>query len=91
MKTMLDVVGAVKEYVDEKVVTAINTDVTLSTSNEVTTTFTNSAITTDSAIDVYTSNPNLTYKTMSITTGTCTITFDKQSSASTISVKIYIK
>ena len=65
--------------------------ITLSTSNEVTATFTNSAITNSSAIEVMTSDPNLGYKTMNIADGTCTVTFDKQSSASTVTVRIYIK
>ena len=71
--------------------TYLEQSVTLSTSADVTTTFNNSAITANSAIDVYTTIPTLTYKDMNISAGSCTVTFDKQDTASTITVRIYIK
>lgn len=69
----------------------LSQSVTLSTSQDVTVTFTDATITSDSAIDVYTTDPDLTYMTMSISAGSCSITFEKQESASTITVRIYIK
>lgn len=65
--------------------------VTLSTSAETTATFTNSSITTSSAIEVFTTAESLTYKSMSISAGRCTVTFDSVDTATTITVRIYIK
>lgn len=73
--------------------------VTLSTSADTVVNFNSVEIKNNSLVDVYTNDPNLTYKTMSIykysqadeAPGNCDITFEKQSSAKTIKVRIYIK
>lgn len=71
--------------------TYMEQSITLSTSMDTIATFTNAAITTDSAIEVYTSAESLTYKSMSTTAGNCDVTFDAVESATTITVGIYIK
>ena len=68
---------------------------TLSTSAQTTYTFTSAAITTTSAIDVYTSiwgvNPDSVSISVSSSAGTCTVVFPAQSSASSMKCRIYIK
>lgn len=65
--------------------------VTLSTSADTTVTFSNAAITTDSMIDVYTDTYGVNPSDVAVTTGTCTLTFAKVSTAQTISARIEIK
>ena len=65
--------------------------VTLSTSTDTTVTFSNAAITTDSMIDVYTDTYGVNPSNVTVTTGTCTLTFAKVSTAQTISARIEIK
>ena len=65
--------------------------VTLSTSADTTVTFNNANITTDSMIDVYTDTYGVNPSDVAVTTGTCTLTFAKVSTAQTISVRIEIK
>ena len=64
--------------------------VTLSTSADTTVTFSNAAITTDSMIDVYTSEYGINPTDVVATTGTCTLTFAKVDTAQTITVRIAV-
>lgn len=65
--------------------------VTLSTSADTTTTFSNAAITTDSMIDVYTDTFGVNPTNVVVATGTCTLTFAKVDTAQTISARIEVK
>lgn len=71
----------------------LTNSVTLSTSAEVTTTFTNAAILETSLIDVYTDEWGTNPKTVAVASGggSCTVTFDKVSSAHTINCKIAVR
>lgn len=64
---------------------------TLSTSSTTTYTFTNSKITTSSAIDVYTDIYGVNPSSVSVSSGTCTVVFPKYSSATSMACRIYIK
>lgn len=66
-------------------------NVTLSTSADTTVTFTNAAIATTSRIDCYTSEYGIIPTNVVATTGSCTVTFKKVSTASTITVGIEVK
>lgn len=65
--------------------------VTLSTSADTTVTFSNAAITADSMIDVYTNVYGVNPSNISVSTGSCTLTFAKASTAQTISVRIKVE
>lgn len=65
--------------------------VTLSTSADTTVTFTNAAIATTSRIDPYTSDYTVVPTNVVATTGSCTVTFKKVSTAVTITVGIEVK
>lgn len=65
--------------------------VTLSTSEDTIVTFGNAAITTDSMIDVYTSEYGINPKNVVATTATCTLTFAKVNTAQTITVRIAVR
>lgn len=64
---------------------------TLSTSNDVTYTFTNSAITTNSVIEPYASIYGIVPKSITVTNGSCVIVIPKYTSAASCKVRIYIK
>ncbi|MBP5596972.1 MAG: hypothetical protein J6Y02_16430 [Pseudobutyrivibrio sp.] len=64
---------------------------TLSTTADTTYTFTDSRITTDSAIDVYASIFGVNPKSVSVASGSCTVVFPKYSSAASMTARIYIK
>lgn len=64
---------------------------TLSTTNDTTYTFTNASITTDSAIDVFTSVWGIDPINVSISSGSCTVTFEAVDTAITMMCRIYIK
>lgn len=65
--------------------------ITTSTSTSVNATFSDAAITTSSVIDVYTSQYGLNHSAISVSSGSCTVTFPAQSSAATVTVRIYIR
>ena len=67
--------------------------VTLSTSGDVTMTFTNAAILSTSLVDVYTPEYSIAPKNVVVASGggSCTVTFGKVSSAQTISVQLEVK
>lgn len=65
--------------------------VTTSTTSPTTVTFTNADITTSSVIDVMTSLADLTFETVTISSGVCTINIPRQDSAQSCIVRIYIK
>jgi len=65
--------------------------VTLSTSTTTAVTFTQSAITTSSVIDIAVSEWGLTPEDVTVTTGVCTITMPKVSTARSITVRIYVR
>lgn len=69
----------------------VEQDVILSSSNDTTVTFTDSKITEDSVVDVYTSFGTLPFRTMSINAGSCIVTFPQQESALNVTVRIYIR
>ncbi len=64
---------------------------TLSTSADVTYTFTNAAITTDSVIEPYASIFGIVPKSISVSAGSCSVVIPKHSSAASCKVRIYIK
>ena len=75
-----------------QVVSIAQTGITIGTSQDTTVTFSNSAITTDAAIDVYTTVDGLDYSSMTTTTGQCQIVFAQRETALTgVGVKIYIR
>mgnify|MGYP003290548763 CR=1 FL=1 len=53
--------------------------------------FTNSDITTDSCIEVYTNKWGLNYLTVSVNSGTCAVTFAQGTDSENITCRIYIK
>lgn len=66
--------------------------VTLSASQDTEVIFYDSMIGSDAAIDVYTSNSELEYKSITNSgNGYVTVTFEKQSSASSVTVQIYVR
>jgi len=64
---------------------------TLSTSADTVYTFTNAAITANSAVDVYTNIYGINPSNVAVTSGQCVVTFPKQSTAQTMTCRIYIK
>jgi ABC-type uncharacterized transport system ATPase subunit len=64
---------------------------TLSTSSTTTITFTQSAIKTTSVIDIAVSEWGLTPEDVTVTTGVCTVTMPKVSTARSITVRIYVR
>lgn len=64
---------------------------TVSTSNDTTYTFTNAAITADSAIDVYASEYGINPSNVAVSSGSCVVTIPAQSSAISLGIRIYIK
>jgi hypothetical protein len=64
---------------------------TLSTSTTTAVTFTQSAITTSSVIDIAVSEWGLTPEDVTVTTGVCTVTMPKVSTARSITVRIYVR
>ena len=64
---------------------------TLSTSTTTTVTFTESEITTSSVIDIAVSEWGLTPEDVTVTTGVCTVTMPKVSTARSITVRIYVR
>ena len=63
---------------------------TLSTSASTTYTFTNSAITTSSRIEVYASVYGLSPSSVTVSSGSCSVVFPSYSSATSVTVRIYI-
>lgn len=63
---------------------------TLSTSASTTYTFTNSAITTSSRIEVYASVYGLSPSSVTVSSGSCSVEFPSYSSATSVTVRIYI-
>lgn len=64
---------------------------TLSTSADVTYTFTNTAITTDSVIEPYASIFGIVPKSISVSAGSCSVVIPKHTSAASCKIRIYIK
>ena len=64
---------------------------TLSATDPTTYIFSDSKITADSAVDVYTSIAGINYTGITISTGACTVTFPKQDVAVSMTCKIYLK
>ena len=64
---------------------------TLSTSADTTYTFTSSLITTSSVIDVYTDIFGINPSNVVVTNGQCVVTFPKQSTAQSMTCRIYVK
>lgn len=64
---------------------------TLSTSADTVYTFTNGAITTSSAIEVYTDIFGINPSNVVVTSGQCVVTFPQQSTAQTMTCRIYVK
>jgi hypothetical protein len=64
---------------------------TLSTSADTVYTFTNAAITANSAVDVYTNIYGINPSNVVTTSGQCVVTFPKQSTAQTMTCRIYVK
>ena len=64
---------------------------TLSTSADTVYTFTNSAITADSAVDVWTDIRGIIPSDQVTTSGQCVVTFPQQSTAQTMTCRIYVK
>ena len=64
---------------------------TLSTSADTVYTFTNAAITANSAVDVYTNIYGINPSNVVVTSGQCVVTFPKQSTAQTMTCRIYVK
>ena len=69
----------------------LTSSVSTSTSQDCTLTFSNAAITPSKMIDVYTDNYAVQYKSISVSNGSCTLTFPKQSSSFTLQVKLVIR
>ena len=65
--------------------------VTLSTSASTTATFTNTAILSTSLIDIAVSEWGLVPEDVTVSTGTCTVTLPKVSSAHSVTVRIYVR
>lgn len=65
--------------------------VTLSTSQTTTVTFTDSAFTANSVVDLAISVWGLTPEDVTVSTGVCTIVMPKVSTAQTIAVRIYVR
>lgn len=75
-----------------QVVSITQRGITISSSQDTVVTFQNSAITTDSAVDPYTTVDGLEHKSMVTTNGQCQITYEKRETALTdVGVKIYIR
>lgn len=64
---------------------------TLSTSADVTYTFTNIAITTDSVIEPYASIFGIVPKSITVSAGSCSVVIPKHTSAASCKIRIYIK
>ena len=64
---------------------------TLSTSSDTVYVFEDEAITTSSVIDVYTSIFGVEYKSITVSTGYCSVTFPQQESALSMTCRIYLK
>jgi len=66
---------------------------TINTSTSATSsaTFSNAAITANSVIDVYTSQLGLCYSNITVSEGSCVVTFPAQASAASVTVRIYIR
>ena len=71
--------------------TYMEQDVLLSTSDVTIATFTNTAITSNSDIDVSVSDWECVPENVSATTGTCAVTLPKVDTAATVRVRIYIR
>lgn len=71
--------------------TSLSLTQTLSATDPTTYIFTDSKITTDSTVDVYTSIPGINHTGITISTGVCTVTFPKQEAAVSMTCKIYLK
>lgn len=65
--------------------------VTLSTSADTTVTFSDAKITTDSLIDIATSEWGLVPSDVTVTTGVCTVTLPKADSAHSVKCRIYVR
>lgn len=65
--------------------------VTTSTSSDVTATFYNVGITTDSEIEVGTSGWGIVPSDVTVTAGVCTVTIPKADSAQSITVRVYVR
>jgi hypothetical protein len=64
---------------------------TLSTSDVTVATFTNSAITSSSLVDVYVSDWSIVPENVSVASGTCAVTLPQVDTAVTVTVRIYIR
>jgi hypothetical protein len=65
--------------------------VTLSTLADTTVTFSDAKITTDSCIDIATSEWGLVPSDVTVTTGVCTVTLPKADSAHSVKCRIYVR
>ncbi len=85
-------IGIDSSYTDIYGTTYMETTINTSTSAAVNASFTNAAITADSVIDVYTSVAGLNYSSISVSSGSCVITYPIQATATSgVKVRIYIK
>ena len=82
--------GTIAEAIED-LTSYLEQTVTLSTSAETTATFTNAKITTSSVIDIAVSEWGLTPEDVTVTTGVCTVTMPKVSTARSITVRIYVR
>ena len=80
-----------EERIDAKVGKVLTVTKTLSTTDPTTYTFTDSSITADSTIDIYSSIFGVNPSDATVTAGSCTVTFPKYSSAVSMTCKIYVK
>lgn len=67
------------------------TTVTLSTSAQTTATFTDAVFTTTTCVDVAVSEWGLVPDDVTVTTGSCTVTFPSVDTARTVSVRVYVR
>lgn len=92
--TNLNKINNAIDTIDDRVIALqkveISQDVTLSTSQTTTVTFTNSAIKADSTIECFTTNNEMEYESMTTSNGSCVIVLPKYSSEESISIKIRI-
>lgn len=69
----------------------LETTVTLSTSAQTTATFTDAVFTTTTCVDVAVSEWGLVPDDVTVTTGSCTVTFPSVDTARTVSVRVYVR
>ena len=83
--------STVETWIDAKIGKSLTSTKTLSPTDPTTYTFTDSSITTDSTIDIYSSIFGVNPTSATVATGSCTVVFPKYSSAVSMICKIYVK